>query len=463
MEPHLSAKRPTRKRAAILLVALLGVALVAWFVTQAGLSAAMVKQQLDAFAQQLKAEGSKQGRSVEFTYGDVQVIGGFSNQYAVVEKPQILIKPESGAKGTPQAPNTMLITTPAFEIYPMSVDFSALRIVLPKPVQVASEEAPSVALLTLESEQPIAVNFAQAEVEGTPYDLYKHSLPPEVRLTYLSEHQAAGEEDETPNVVPVYETLLVTNDKADLELSMARDASGLGRVAVDIKNLSIMPSKLPEGAVTVGMVSGVWSKQKAAENQVAMRAQLTVDAITADPKLLAYAPITLAFEAQVHEPAAPAATANADAAATPKPVESSYQISKFDLTTKDATISAKADFKTPVGELMPVGSSTLRATNVPFILSELKAYQFLDAADEELAAAVISKVSGKPFEEVKDLDIAVTRAQGQSFTIGQSSFEELFAMILQNRLEKFSDGDIRILRNPQSNEPKPVIHDETRG
>ena len=77
----------------------------------------------------------------------------------------------------------------------------------------------------------------------------------QLSVTYLREQVAQGEEEQTPTLNPVYETLVMSMDKGEGELTLQRDHSGLGEGNMDLKNIRIAPQSAPkEGMVTIDQI-----------------------------------------------------------------------------------------------------------------------------------------------------------------------------------------------------------------
>lgn len=427
-------------RAALWLVVLLLVAgSIALIATRAGVDKTLVKQQLDQFAADLKQRGRDTGRVMELTYGDIEMVGGLTDRHALVHDPRFLIKPlpEKAPPPVPGKANSVLITTPVLEIYPESSDLSSLKLVLPQPITVASEEEPKKSLLTITPNAPWALNVAQTKLHGTYYLQLKQSMPDQTRLTYLREQVAQGEEDKTPTVVPVYETLILSLQEGESEVSYALDGSGLGKGTLEFENVSIAPDKMPETAIRIGKMTGRWESERDAKQLHKSSSAFSIDSITAPAEIIPYAPISFAYEMN-YQGALPILAGGMPAA---QPGPSTLQLKTLSLHTKDATFDATADFTSMADEIMPVGSAHLKFTNVPFIVGELKARHILGADGEVVMQTMIEHISGQAYAAVKDLDFEIKRAKGGTSQIGHASFEELFSLFLKNKLQQLQPQD----------------------
>ena len=439
-QPSTNVARKSGKRIVGIVV---GIALLAgggWLALQQfGLDATLVKQQLDTIAKQLRDDGKKDGRHIALSYGDIEMAGGALNRHALVRDVSLLLKQENGTPGTVSKPNSLLITSAVMELHTRGTDRLTLRFL--HPIIVASEEAPTRAMLQVSGNAPLSVTFGQTKVADVLYAEWEQALPSELRVTYLKEEQAAGAEDQTPTVVPVYQTVIVTSAKAESFVQFAQDESGLGNATLTLDDVRVMPEGIPEGTVSIGQVRGRWSHVLNETGEPVIEGNLTVNAIEAAPELIAYAPITLAFDArqQGHMPRP----------GLPAQKPSSYQLKTFSLKAKNAAIDATADFASQPGETLPVGTAKLSVKNLPFVMKELKHFSVLDAADDPLLTAIIERVAGKPYADITDVDVAIARPKNGAFTIGKSTFEELFALVLTSKINELSGGNADVIAPPQ--------------
>lgn len=403
--------------------------------SKAGLDKALVRQQLDTIAAQLKTRAAEEGRDIEFTYGDVEITGGFTNRHAVIHDPVITSQPLAGSEfEQPQGdqPKTLRITSDTLEIYPRAADLSAMQLALPQPVKISTIEQPDKILLTLSTNTPLAIDFAQTRKNDVPVSHWQFAMPTQTKLEYLREQVAEGTEDETPTVTPVYQTMLVNLEKGSGELSLYQDGSGLGDGMMELKSIRIAPESAPkEGLVTIKQIMSNWSNQRDAKGLNVIRSSFNIDTIDADNRLLPYAPISAQMDVS-YEGAVPTAQ---DMAAPPAQ-QSAFKLKSFTLSTKDATVNATADFTAGAEDKLPVGMANVTITNLPFIIGEMKKFNFLSDDREQVLAVLLQQITGTPYPQLKDVVIDVNRERGGSFKVGKSTFEELFASLLQASLSK---------------------------
>lgn len=435
---EVSERRARRSRRIIIgtLSILVLIAAAGVLISKTGLDRALVRQQLDAIAAQMKTRGAAQGRDVKFTYGDVEIAGSFSNKHAVIHSPVLAVKPLDAPgyeKPTGDAPKTLRVTSETMEIYPEGANLSAMRIEMPKPIDITTIEAPEKKLLTVTTDTPLTVHYANTKRDNAPITRWQFTAPAETQFTYLREQVAEGAEEQTPTLSPVYETLVMNMDKGEGELSMQRDHSGLGEGTLDLKNIRIAPQSAPkEGLVTINQIVSQWSNQRNEQNLNVVNSSFRIDQISADANLLPYAPISAAMEV-VYEGAIPTTQ---EELASIEAKESAFKLKTFSITTKDATFAATADFVANPEDRLPVGMANVTVTNLPFIVGELKKYKLLSDDREAIIATLLQQVTGTPYGQMKDVVVDVQRSRGGSFKIGQSTFEELFATLLQASLGK---------------------------
>lgn len=449
---EVSEKRASTSRRIVIgtLAVLVLIAATAILASKTGLDRALVRQQLDTIAAQMKANGAAQGRDVSFTYGEVEIAGSFSNKHAVIHDPVLAVKPlENEQFEKPQDAKSLRIISKVMEIYPESANLQSMRIEMPQPIDVTTIEEPEKKLLTITTDKPLAMRYANTERDKAPVAHWQFTAPAETKFTYLREQVAEGAEEQTPTLTPVYETLVMTMDSGEGELSLQRDHSGLGEGTLEMKNIRLAPQSAPkEGLVTINQIVSHWSNQRNAQNLNVVNSSFLIDTINADPNLLPYAPISASAEV-IYEGAIP--TTQAELASI-ESTETAFKLKTFNITTKDASFSASADFVANPEDRLPVGMANIAVTNLPFIVGELKKYDLLSADREQLIAALLQQVTGTPYGEMKDVVVDVQRSRGGSFKIGKSTFEELFATLLQASLSKGS-GPKGVIAPSGSNTP----------
>ncbi len=415
------------------LVIIVAIMLVAFLASRSGLDRALLRQQLDAFATELADNARKEGRDVRFTYEDVVITGSFSDRHAEVVAPQLVVKPIMQPGQKAELADELTIRTARVAIFPKAVDLSQLRVEMPDPFEFYAADAPEKKLLTVSANEPFAAMVGRVKKADRLYTEIEHVMPTEITFNYLREQQAEGEEEQTPTLVPVYETMTLTQATGGTaSSSFAQDGSGLGKASVQLNDITITPEKDPEASIDVAEIRSRWSHTLNANNHHVITGSLHIGDVTAAPEVIPYAPIALHVEAS-YQGAAPQTAEDIAAVGGP---ESSFKLKEFALTTKEAGIQATADFVAGADDVLPVGMATLNLTNVPFVLGELRRYQLLKTDDEALVDDFAGLIAGKPISELENATIEISRTRGGSFTIGNATFEELFATLLKNSMQR---------------------------
>ncbi len=451
---------PKKKRSLILPIAagVVALAVAGFLASRAGLDKALVKQQVDDFIARLHEQGAQQGRDITLTYADLEVAGGLTNKHVVMKAPVLTVKPLASQAAVPaadkKATDALRITTPQVAIYPDAVDLSALTVKAADAINFAGEEAPEKSLLKVTPSAPIAVSVANIKKGDVPYSEISASLPPKLEMVYLRETQAEGKEEETPTLVPVYETLSVTMDAGgSTKTSLAEDGSGLGTAATSYRNIVFTPEKAPDQALTIAEISGNWSNSLNEKKLNVITAALKFGPVTSANADAPYQPVALELDASFEGamPKTPESIANTQSQ------DSVMTLKTFSLTTKDASLKASANFTANTADVLPVGTANITLTNAPYVLAELKKHELLSPANEQLVTLVLERVTGTPVAQLTDVVIPIERARAGAFKVGNSTFEELFALLLQHAM---AAGKGKIVPAPSA-EPAPVMDGST--
>jgi hypothetical protein len=453
---------PKKKRKLLIpaLAVVGGVLVVGFVVSQAGLDKALVKQKLDESILAIKEKGRAQGRDIDITYGDLEVAGTFLDKRVIVHQPVLTVKPLNRAPLAPGAvakPDSLVITTDEMAIYPRAVDLSSATFSLAKPVNFAAENDPEKSLLKVEASSPLAVTVSQKTVDGVAHTVTQHTAPATLTLTYLREETATGTEDATPQVNPVYSTLLVNIAQGStIESDSATDGSGLGHAAIDFGKISLVPQTAPETAIEIAGVHSAWSNVLNEKKLNVVSAKSDIGPTTANADVLPYAPIAFGMDF-VFEGAAPkTAPALAAAAGEPTPPqESTITLNKLSFTTKDSSLSAHANFVASPTDILPVGTAELKLTNVPFVLTELRKIGLLNAQTEARYIPLLEQIAGAPIASLTDLEVPIKRERGGSFNIGKTTFEELFALLLKQAIQPKGAGAAPVSEAAPNTVPAP--------
>ncbi len=459
--------RVSRKILLAVLAVLVVVLLAMFVVSRSGLDKALVKQQLDAFARSIAENARAQGRDVHFTYEDVAIHGSFSGRHATVINPQLSVKPLPGP--TPVKPDDeMQIRTASFDIFPRAMDLSALKLVFDKPIDFVTPTAPEKKLMTVASHDAFTADVALTRQDNRPFITVDEKVPANIDVTYMRIQEARGEEEATPTLVPVFETLHVAQQPGgNMKMSLAQDGSGLGSSQVDMRGITLTPDAQPDGKISIGDITGDWSHVIDAQQRHVIHVTSHVGDVTGPQEILPYAPLSFTMAADY---AGPAPQAPADAAAGHPAADATFKLSQFTLSSQQSKLDAKADFTATSADVLPVGTAQVTLSNVPFVLAQLHKYGFLNEENQPLIEDMAALITGSRLEDLKDADININRQHGGAFSIGKTTFEELFAVVLKDSMSKQFNrvpAPVPVPQLPKPGAPAPaklpVVEEGTRG
>lgn len=427
-------ERSIAKRVLLISVAIIAAIIaVGLLASRMGLDKALLRQHVDAFATDIAEKGRKEGRDIRFTYKGIDITGGFSDRHAVILAPQLSIQPLAGEGKKTSPADNLIVRTSEVAIYPEAADLSEATVSLAQPIEFFDASDESRKLLTIASATPFDAKIEQHSIGKRPYLTITQNLPASIDLTYLREKQATGAEEATPTIVPVYETLVLTQaEGGHIRSDMAQDGSGLGEAEIKLTNLVLTPEVVPEDAIRIAQFTSGWKHSINEKSHHVMDVKLHLGDITADPRMLPYGPLAMKLQA-TYEGAAPQ---TAQDLAAIRAQESSIKLHHFAITAKDASLTATADFVASATDILPVGMANIAMTNVPFVIAQLTKLGVIHADNEPFISDIATLVTGTPYAEIVDANIEINRARGGSFVIGKTTFEELFATVLKSTMQR---------------------------
>lgn len=426
----------TKKKRSLVLpiaAAIVAIAVAGFVASRAGLDKALVKQQVDDFIARMHEQGKAQGRDLNLTYADLEVSGGFTNKHVVMKDPVLTVRPLDRVPQTPEDRKTvdsLRITTPAIQLYP---GVSSLTIKAAESIDFAGEDEPAKSLLKVTSATPLEVAVSNNTQGEVTYSNIEFNAPEKMEFVYLRETQAEGKEEETPQLVAVYETLTMTVAAGSgFKSSLADDGSGLGKASINYRDLVIVPQKSPEANIKLAEIAGDWSNALNEKKLNVVHGALKMGPITSDAADMPYQPVMLEFDGSF-EGAMPKSP---ESVASIQSQESVMTLKTLSLSTKDASLKASANFTANASDMLPVGTANIALTNTPYVLAELRKYHLLNENNEGLLMAMLERITGTPAAEMKDVVIPIERTRGGAFKIGGATFEELFALMLKQAIDK---------------------------
>ncbi len=414
--------QPKISKKLLLIILTVVVLVIAVVLLGSGVDRDQLQKQVDAFAESLHDSAEKHGRDITFTYREITVEGWIANRHGVIHDPKIVSKPLNG-----DAKDSLVITTPIAEIYPKSADLSAIELQLSQPLEFTTEDAPEKKLLTIKANAPLTWQFAQTQENKVDYLDVTHPVATRLELTYLREQQAHGVEDETPQLVPIYKDLIITAaEGGSIRSHISNDERKLGTMVVDVRDVHLFPKDVPNGAMIIAEISIQASNAINDKNRQISSVKLHCGDLSASPSMIPYMPISLRVDASYDR------AAGGDSVAS----DASIKLTEFMLSTLKSKLSAQADFTAHANDFMPQGTANITLTNLPYVLKELRNRAAIEEKDEAFITPIVEKISGQKLAEIADLVVDINRPQGGSFTIGKSTFEELFALALSGAMKQ---------------------------
>lgn len=421
-----------------------GVAALGYFASKAGLDKALVKREVDAWIERSKQHAAAEGYELSITYSDVSIEGGLTDGHARISDMTIITVPTAEGKA---GENSVTLTTAEVNLEPRSANLRNVDVVLPKPVRLF-EGTNAHETIALSANEPLTFEVKQIDRRGKAYNRIAHSFPDVVELRLLAGKDAAGKEEETPDLTPRYDVLNIVLD-GEGQVTTSNERSDIGDSELNLRNIVVTPVGHEEGTVKVAGFRSVWSNELNENNLNVINAELALEDVTANPEFLPYAPINanlkLHFEGAM--PSTP------EEFASIRTQQTAFKLSEFSFFTKDAGISATADMVASSEDILPVGMANLSLTNVQEWRKILKETNALNDKDEQVINTLFIRIAGETLPAAKDVSIDIQRAREGSFQIGHITFEELLA-ILMGQIK--TPLDVKLPEKPAAVQESPV-------
>jgi len=405
-------------------VIIAGVAALGYFASKAGLDRAIVQQEVDAWIERSKAHAAKEGYNLAITYESVAIKGGLTDGHALISNIKVISAPNKDGVNVDE--NSVTFTTAEVKLEPKSANLRDVAVILPTPVHVfeglnAHESA------SLMSDAPLEFDVEQIEKKEEVYNRISHELPSKITLRFLVGQDAVGEEDMAQELTPRYDTIEVSMESGKGHVTTHHQRPEVGNSDIEIHNLKVVPIGHEEGTVTVDNFSSKWSNELNDKNLNVIDADIKLDNLRADERLMPYSPINAAFSAHFEGamPSTPEEFAKIQSQQT------SFKLNELSFSTKDASINATADFVANQNDILPVGMANISITNVQAWRDALKKNDAITTADEEIINTLFIRILGITLPSAKDVTLDIQRAREGSFQIGLITFEELLAILLR--------------------------------
>lgn len=345
--------------------------------------------------------------------------------YLVLHKPRLFLKQLELAGDEEKA--DLVITTPKLEIHPQSLQMNQFKVVLSESI-LFRKDAEDIARVSFA--QPWEVSVEETVEEEQAIYHFHSTLPNVTTIDSLQDSEAFR--------LSLTEGSKVTGSRAldplqRLDALLTLNAMTLESIGQQKGSLSVASIKVDAGLRNMNKDSG------------AVRANILIDDMFSNEEDMPYGALSLALNADYSGPSLQHDRVIDWAAET-----ALVDVKQLNLQTEKFVIDSQLKFQTGTGELLPVGAGKLHIQNFAFIREELEKNEIITEDDNVLCNALARKVVGTAFNDIQDLQLSIRRESGQSLRIGQSSFEELFAIFLT--------GGKFIPKNPHDS--PPVSSDE---
>jgi hypothetical protein len=413
-------KFSTRRYVLLAATVILVIGIVAFVASRVGLDKAMVRVALDRFAEEVAHSGQSKGKTIEFLYDDVKMVGGLLSRHANIINPRFVDRTDPQKIG--------MVHTSEVAVYPYNSALTSLRLELEKPLRVLNTDTlDATPLSTITQKTPILIEISP---EGDNLLYVKQSLP-EVLLV-------DGPEAERANPWNNFTIRMASGGFTEYTAELDPEQGPKPRKSIiSLSNITLTPETKPEDVVTIETVDWNFTQEVGEDKRNSVVLNAAVGPVTGSETQLPYGPMefSVALSMEGVEPgASPQTFAEVDSH------ESAFKLENLSLKSKNAALYATADFVSGAKDVLPVGTANITVENLPYILAELKKHEAITDLDIKLAGDLVGATTGKQMVDMKDVSIDIKRVRDGSFQIGNSTFEELMALLLKGALAKQPDA-----------------------
>lgn len=407
------AKSSTRKFALPVVIAIIVIGAIGYVTSKAGLDKALVKEAVDNFAANVKQSSNG---TLAFSYDDIKIAGGFTDRHAIITEPTLT--------QTANEEQILTFTTEKILVHPSSRDLSSLTLELPHALKAfKSEDSAEKPTLTIIPKTAIKVDVSEKTI-GTRAFVHSHIALPESMLI-------DGPEAERGKPWNQFDATLKAGGSITTSFTTDADApTGLGDTVVNVRSLVLTPQHEPADTITIDTVSSHYSNQQNDKAISTVSLNTDIGPITANSKVLPYGAMEVSIEGVFEGLLSNAPADFAEGGSN----EKSLKLKTFTLKTEKAALYANADFVSGAKDVLPVGTANITLENATFVFDELKRHKLLKSSDEAIMQQLVQQITGKALGAEKDLSIDITRVRDGAFQIGNTTFEELMALVLRGAL-----------------------------
>jgi hypothetical protein len=396
----------------------------AYVASRLGLDKALVTQQLDAWIARAEEKATQEGMQLDIAYDSVSLAGGFTDRHAVIRNLRATVSSE-GMPGVPV--ETRTYRTAEVQFFPRSRDLQDFSLRLPAPIDMLENDAQDPAF-SLVSDTPLEFTLERVSRADGLYHQFTHPLPAQVTLRYLAGHDARGEEEETPTLSPRYDAITIAQQGGMFRYLAHDEDAALGTTEFQAENIRIVPVGREQETVTIAQLLLNYSNEINAEKKNDIRFDFALKELAASAEYLPHNPFsaTLQFMFEGVLPETPEQLAGAS------DHTSAFKLASFSVHTQTAKIDATADFTTQKDDILPVGTATVTFTDVPAWRKLLADSSLIHPTSEELLNTILLRTVGTRLVDATDVTLNITRVRGGAFEVGDSTFEEVLAIVMGN-------------------------------
>lgn len=415
-EPN-PAPPPAKKSRGVIWV-ILGVILLlggaGYFISHTSMDRTAVEAMLRQLNDRLAANGKKHGYDMRFEHAGVTMAGGIFDRRAVVAQPKLIARQIVPAGGPEITPAETTIATGEAILRPSSLRLDRVKVELAQPIDILETGKPAVQITP---QTPIFIHASEGAIDNVPLHQVNIEWPQQLTVA-----QPEKEKSWVLNWNPGAKTdIAFTEGEGAKKNSLLMQAGNIRITGGDAQELA-----------TISTVNIDFDADEKADGELhaTYKAEVRdINAVQEEP--LPFAPYNLVLDMQMDGRFnAPAAAPVEGGVANEVASDATMKINNVSFSGTDMEAKLTADLNFKPGELLPAGKGNFSFINFAGILDHLRAQQKLDAKNEALLGALVQRITGKSLAESRDLSVDFERVRGGSFKIGQSSFEELMAVVL---------------------------------
>ncbi len=415
-----------------------------WFGAGSLLGKPEVENFLQHLSSQLTDSGSKYGRKIKLTHGDIDIEGWGHDKKAIVHNLAIEVSP----KDSP-VPMVFSLATDEVTISTDPYDFQKLLMKISKPINVLQNGN---LIYSIDTSEPLLYRYMQAQSAGI--EAFHHDFVLPKHISVIARNASGVNNDQSSKAAkeefsldfannPIINFMIVPDRNTD---SLTYDLSGLTLAMSGEKKLSIGTLKSEnneEPGDEEGRIAGKYNLES--ENMVLYKGQDSTR-----PYTLSIDTNTMADALESKDLDEPKKPSDAPQDATAMPgyenqrkgalINREVVINKFELSSNDFMIHAKGNFANIKGDPLPSGEVNVEIENLPkFMESELVAIQGKSNVENSLV-----KITGQPLDGQEKASFAIKREKNGVLYIGNTSFEELMASMLSGMIMGNPSGSGRL-------------------